>query len=90
MGPTVSWVFDSTNSAIDSASREKSPASIWVESVLRSQSSGRDYTDVGERVDAKEGEGVLGFSEFEVTEEKVRWVWVEVVLDEGGGEEGEF
>lgn len=43
-----------------------------------------------EGVDAEEGEGVLRFSEFEVTEEKVRWVWVEVVLDEGGGEEGEF
>jgi len=37
MGPTVSWVFDSTNSAIDSARREKSPASIWIESVLRSR-----------------------------------------------------
>lgn len=51
---------------------------------------GRDEADVGEGVDAEEGERVLRFSELEVTEEEVRWVWVWVVLDEGGSEEGEF
>lgn len=54
------------------------------------ESGGGDEADVGQGIDGEEGEGLLGFSELEVAEEEVGFVRVRVVLDEGGGEEGEF